>query len=99
MDDSRPFRECAIYVLAKCARFQAQVPPVDHLKSLAFSLAKKHIKDEQDFFLFVKLAQREEDESLIMMRVGAIESTGEPAAKKTKGILYSQFVSVLLNLF
>jgi len=81
-DESRPFRECVIYVLAQCARYKARVPPVDHLKSVAFTLAKKHMKSEADFFLFIKLALRKVvDKSLIGVELVADE-TKEP----TKGI-------------
>jgi hypothetical protein len=82
-DESRPFRECVIYVLAQCARYKARVPPVDHLKSLAFTLAKKHMKSEADFFLFVKLAlKKDADKSVFGSEVGADE-----AKEISKGIL------------
>lgn len=80
-DESRPFRECVIYVLAQCARYKASVPPVDHLKSLAFTLAKKHMKSEADFFLFVKLALRKEaDKSLF-----GVELLADKAKEISKG--------------
>jgi hypothetical protein len=76
-DETRPYRECVIYVLAQCARYKARVPPVDHLKSLSFTLAKKHMKSEADFFLFVKLALRKKaDKSLFGVEVVADEAKG-----------------------
>lgn len=92
-DGSRPFRECAIYVLAQCARYKARVPPVDHLKSLAFTLAKKHLKSEADFFLFVKLAMRKEVENPPGFSTSIIHrlqpKDADDAKETSKGILLS----------
>lgn len=94
-DESRPFRECVIYVLAQCARYKARVPPVDHLKSLAYTLAKKHMKSEADFFLFIKLALKTDVEKPLFGAAVAAEKGRE----NCKGICITDTQLSVLKYF
>ncbi|XP_059483579.1 RNA-binding protein RO60-like [Neocloeon triangulifer] len=76
-NDSKPFRECAIFALVQCIQYEPISKSAgDYFRTFAYKVAKGQFRSEEDLFLFVSLASKEKPEQS--------ETGKEPPKKKQR---------------